>query len=166
MCMENYSKTTLLLGVITAALLVFPLACVFAQTVTETQPMTFGSVVIPNDSGFYTVTHKNNCSGYNADPEFIYFWSDPQCATFLVAGYPPNTPLTVTITPTTLDPQGGGGPPNFTIINPFTFPKNNIMTGPDGSVTFQVGATLRTSAAGGGYPSDTYDGIYTVDVSP
>ena len=135
-----------------------------AQTVTETQPLSFGRVVIKQDDGLYTVALKSNCSGYTASPQYMLFFVDPQCASFLVTGYPANTFLTVNITPTTLTPQGGGGPANFTIINPFITP-NNPKTDATGSVVFQLGATLRTSNSGGTYNNDTYDGIYQVDVA-
>jgi hypothetical protein len=136
----------------------------WGQSLVENQAIDFGTVFVESNAANYDIALKSNCSGYTIDAQY-YVFTAPQCGSYTASGYPPNTTLTVTITNNVdVDPDGGSGP-NFTMISPFHTP-NNVKTNGAGEVTFEVGATLRTSGSGGFFASDSFSGSYSVTVAP
>lgn len=134
----------------------------FAQTITENSSLRFGKFVLVDNNASRTIQLLPGGS-FIADPEYVFF-IDPQMGNVTVDGYPPATPLTVTIGTTALNPVGGGGV-NFLTSATFTNPAV-IVTDGTGSVTFDVGATLSSDGVGTTHNDDNYDGIYSVTVTP
>ncbi len=146
------------------ALILFPFPA-FAQTsVIENNPMTFGKVVMTDNNAQKQIELHSNGT-YTADPAFIFF-DDPGLGSYSVTGYAPGTELEVTIATNTLNPQGGGGGPTFSIINTFTVPSGNLTVPGSGEVDFGVGGTLVSDGSGQGYFDDLYRATYSVTVSP
>ncbi len=133
-----------------------------AQTITQNQPLTFGKVALTDNSIPRVVTLVAGGT-YTADPEYVFF-NDPQLGNFTVDGYPPATPLTVSISTTTLTPMMGGGA-NFAVASTFTDP-GVVVTDGTGSVTFDVGAIMSSDGSGSTHVDDLYEGTYTIMVSP
>ncbi len=53
--------------------LIFPsYSSVFAQTITQNIPLSFGKIVITDNNGTYKIKMRPD-GGYNADPQFIFF---------------------------------------------------------------------------------------------
>lgn len=132
-----------------------------AQTITENQPLSFGKIVLVNNAAPRQIK-LFPAGSYTADPEYIFF-TDPQLGNITVDGYPPATPLNVTVGVTNL--TGGGSPALFSIQSTFTNPAS-ITTDGTGSATFDVGATLISDGSGASFTDNLYDGTYTVTVTP
>jgi hypothetical protein len=148
--------------VVMLALFVCDAKGAFAQTITENAPLTFGKLVLVDNSSVKTVTLLASGS-YTADPDYIFF-SDPQLGNITVDGYPPFTPLSVSVGLTTLNSLGGGSAV-FSTGTTFTNPAV-IATDAAGSVTFDVGATLSSDGSGVIFTDNDYEGVYTITVSP
>jgi len=133
-----------------------------AQTINENSPLTFGKIVITDNS----VTRRIELlpgGGYTADPQYIFF-TDPQMANITVDGFAPSTVLNVSITSPNLN-RPSGGPAFFSISDVFTNPAI-IETDSSGSATFDVGATLSSNGNGAGFTNNKYEGDYAVTVTP
>ncbi len=132
-----------------------------AQTITENQPLSFGKIVLVNNTAARQIELFPSGT-YTADPEYIFF-TDPQLGNITVDGYPPATPLTVTVGVTNL--TAGGSPALFSLSDTFTNPAS-ITTDGSGSVTFDVGATMKSDGSGSSFSDSLYDGSYTITVTP
>ena len=135
---------------------------VFAQTITENSPLTFGKLVLVNNASVKDVILLPS-GAYTADPDFIFF-SDPQLGNITVDGYPPFATLSVSVSDTTLNSLGGGSA-NFSTSATFTNPAV-VVTDATGSVTFDVGATMSSDGGGAIFTDNDYEGVYTVIVGP
>lgn len=133
-----------------------------AQTITINQPLDFGRFVIVDNAAPRTITLMAG-GGFAADPQYLFF-IDPQMGNVTVDGYPPATPLTVTVGTTNLNPVGFGTA-NFSTSGTFTDPAV-IVTDGTGSVTFDVGAILSSDGGGATHTDVTYNGLFTVMVTP
>jgi len=133
-----------------------------AQTITENASLTFGKIVITDNSSARSIEMLSN-GGYIADPQYIFF-TEPQRANITVEGYNPFTTLSVSISSPTLN-RSGGGPAFFSISDVFTNPAI-IETDSVGSATFEVGATLSSNGNGAGFTNNDYEGNYTVTITP
>jgi len=153
--------------IIFACLVVFSI-CLFninkasAQTITENISLSFGKIVLVDNSTAKTVELLPSGS-YLADPDYIFF-SEPRLGNITVDGYPPLTPLIVSIGTTTLD-STGGGLASFTTSDTFTNPAI-LITDLSGSITFDVGAKLTSDGSGAIFTDNDYEGVYTINVSP
>ena len=97
-----------------------------AQTITENQVLSFGQVVLVDNAASRQIALLPG-GGFTADPQYIFF-SNPQLGNITVDGYPPATPLTVTVGTTNLNPLGGGST-NFSIGSTFTDPAVVVTDG-------------------------------------
>lgn len=131
-----------------------------AQTITENQPLSFGTFAIVNNGSVSRLRMQNN-GNYNADPAFMVI-DPPQRGSYTVTGYPPNTPLTVSFTNTNL---AGPGATTFQLRNLRTVPNNNIRTDALGEATFFVIGNLRSTGTGIVYSNGRHTGNYTIDVT-
>ncbi len=156
------SAKTFLFNSLLLASILLGNAPTFAQAITENSPLTFGKFIITNNAAIRQIELLSG-GGFNADPEYVFF-IDPQMGNVTVTGYPPATPLTVTVGVTDLDPMGGGVV-NFSTGVTFTNPAA-IVTDGAGEVTFDVGATLSSDGSGSTHTDDDYDGIYSIVVAP
>lgn len=133
-----------------------------AQTITINQPLDFGRFVLVDNAAPRTITLIPGGT-FAADPEYIFF-IDPQMGNVTLDGYTPSTVYTVTIGTTTMNPVGMGTA-NFATSATFTDPAV-IMTDPTGSVTFDVGAVMASDGGGATHTDVTYNGTFTVTVTP
>ena len=142
--------------------------CIFSsniaqgQTITINTPLDFGRFVLVDNAAPRNITLLAG-GGFVADSEYLFF-IDPQMGNITVNGYPPATPLTVTVGTTTLNPVGAGTA-NFTTSSTFTDPAV-ITTDGTGSVTFDVGAILSSDGGGVTHTDVNYNGMFTVNVAP
>ena len=130
-----------------------------AQTITENQPLRFGTIMLTDNNAPRQIQLLSN-GNYNADPQIVFF-TDPQLGNFTVTGYPPLKILNVTINLVDLT---NGGTPVFSLSNSFTNPAL-IVTNLSGSATFDVGATLSSDGSGSGFTDGSYDGVYSITVN-
>ncbi len=133
-----------------------------AQTITINTPLDFGRFVLADNAAPRNITLLPGGS-FSADPQYIFF-IDPQMGNVTVDGYPPATPLTVTVGVTSLNPVGAGTA-NFTTSSTFTDPAV-IVTDGSGSVTFDVGSVLSSDGGGVTHTDVNYNGTFTVNVTP
>ncbi len=133
-----------------------------AQTITINTPMDFGRFVIVDNAAPRIITLMAG-GGFSADPQYIFF-VNPQMGNVTVNGYPPATPLTVTVGTTTLNPICAGTA-NFVTSATFTDP-GVIVTDGGGSVTFDVGAVLSSDGGGVTHTDCGYNNMFTVMVAP
>lgn len=141
-------------------LLFFPLD-LYAQTITENIPLSFGRVVLVDNSVSRDIELLPTGS-YTADPAYIFF-SEPQLASVTVDGYTPLTPLLINVSATNLTASGGGAA-FFSTGDTFTNPAI-VITDLTGSATFEVGATLSSNGSGAGFIDSDYTGTYTISVT-
>lgn len=132
----------------------------YAQVITENTPLDFGRFVLVDNAAPRTLQLLPG-GGFVADPQYM-FLIDPQMGNVTVSGYPPATPLTVTVSTTALN-NGGGA--NFSTSATFTNPAV-IVTDGAGEVTFDVGATLTSDGGGGVHTDGGFTGTYTITVTP
>jgi hypothetical protein len=133
-----------------------------AQTLTQNTPLRFGRVVM-HDNGSARDLRLLPSGAYTADTGYYIIDQAPQLGSYTVENQAANAIMDVIITPTgTVQPSGGG--PYFTLVDFFTVPAL-VSTDGNGNATFQVGATLRSSGIGN-YASTTYDGGFTITVTP
>ena len=133
-----------------------------AASLTQTQPMDFGTVAILDFSTVSTVVLSPDGS-YVASPQ-IAVTSSPTPARFEATDFPPNTAGTVSVTDGTVTEGGNGTGETFTVTDFVTDPAV-AMTDGAGDFTFDLGATLTTEGDGGAYPSGAYTGTITVTVT-
>lgn len=148
--------------------LVFLIMCVLAirsassQTITENTSLSFGKIVLV-DNASAKIVELLPSGSYLADPDYIFF-SEPRLGNITVDGYPPSTPLSVSIGTTTLN-STGGGLATFTTSDTFTNPAI-IVTDLSGTATFDIGAKLSSDGSGAIFTDNDYEGVYTINVSP
>ncbi len=133
-----------------------------AQTITINQPLDFGRFVLADNTAPRVITLLSG-GGFSADAEYIFF-IDPEMGNVTVDGYPPATPLTVSVGTTSVDPVGFGSA-NFATSSTFTDPAT-IITDGTGSVTFDVGAVLTSDGGGVTHTDVTYNGTFSITVTP
>ncbi|NQZ14283.1 MAG: DUF4402 domain-containing protein [Alphaproteobacteria bacterium] len=132
----------------------------FAQTIVENRPLNFGRFALV-DNGAPRTLQLLPSGLFTADPQYM-FLIDPRAGNITVSGYPPATPLSVSISTTTLN-NGGGA--SFNTISTFTDPAV-ITTDATGEATFDIGATLRSDGGGSTHSNGNFNGSYTITVSP
>ncbi len=138
-----------------------PSQAVNAQEIIENTRVTFGEVVLIDNSAPKTVILLPS-GGYVADPEFIFF-TEPKLGNVTVTGYPAFTALSVSVSNATLN--AGGNAAIFTTDNTYTNPIN-VITNADGSARFDIGATLSSDGSGIAFGSSHYKGDFTITVNP
>lgn len=144
-----------------AAVGFLPTASRAQVVITETQPLRFGTVVVPNFGSVarITVNAGSGATSYNANVIPI---TAGQRAEYHLTGGPPNTNFTVTIDSDT-DPVLGANPA-WTLDN-FTIRPNTLRTNAAGEDDFFIGARLRTVGGGTPYGDGTYLGDYDFTVN-
>ena len=155
--MKLHSHANLLL----AFVLIFFALPAQAQSVTIDQPMDFGRFVLTDNAAPRTIAF-NTGGTYTADTEFI-FLTTPEFGEVTVTGFPPLTVLTVSMSSTGMTGCCVG--PNFSMSSPFTRPPV-VTTDASGEASFQVGATMASDGSGVTHMDDTYDGSFSVTVTP
>ncbi len=139
-------------------------SAVQAQVLVENSRINFGKVVLADNSTQVDLQLNANCGGFTADPKYLHH-INPTCGSYTVSGYAPFQVVNVAVTTATLAPVGGTGP-SFTTVNTFSFPATPITMDAGGGLTFQVGATMRSSGSGVTYADDAFNGGYNVTVTP
>lgn len=133
-----------------------------AQTITTTQALDFGEIVVRNNNAQREINLQST-GAFTADGEIV-FLSNPQEGIYSCTGFPPATAITsVTVTVTQQVVNIGGSGPNFTIDNFDIDAPANTGTG---NFTINLGARLRTSGNGVHYEgSEDFDGIMDLTVN-
>ncbi|NCO04196.1 MAG: DUF4402 domain-containing protein [Alphaproteobacteria bacterium] len=130
-----------------------------AQTITENIPLSFGRFVLVDNNAVRRLRIRTNCTE-NADPEYMFI-IDPQCGNYTVTGYPPFTPLTVTLANGALNGPGA----NIFRLRALATVPTTITTDATGEATFEVRGRLDSSGNGGGYIDGGYTGSFTMTVT-
>jgi hypothetical protein len=134
-----------------------------AQTVTVDNPLTFGRVAIVDNSMPRDLRLLPG-GAYIADSGYVIFpGEEPELGQYTINGQTANTVLDIALDLNSADMTGGGS--YFDLVDPFTVPAI-VQTGPTGSVTFELGATLRSSGDGTPFASTQYSGTYTMTITP
>ncbi len=129
-----------------------------AQTITETQQLDFGTIVVLDINNVSQVTVNSN--GSSSNNGFTYIVDVPQRGEYDITGGPANSAYTLTFPPsiTLIGPCGG-----FTIDNFETVASGALMTDGVGYDTFFLGARARSAGTGVGYPDGNY--ANTLDIT-
>jgi hypothetical protein len=140
---------------LTACLWFLPLASASAQTtMTEVTPFDFGRFSLKNNTAPHELIVNAATNGVTADPPFVID-IDPQRGEYLLEGFDPGEEVTVTIDDGGLTLNGGGGTEVFATVD-YTISPSPVIADGGGSVTFYVGATLRTLGNGVTYSTGNY----------
>ncbi len=134
-----------------------------AQTLTEDDTLTFGHVVMRDNSAPKDIELHPDGS-YTADPAYIFYAEEPQLGRYTIQGQLANHQMDITID-VAATVISTGGTPNFTLVNPFTVPAIVITNGL-GNATFEVGATLRSNGDGQVFQDANYLGNFDITVVP
>lgn len=139
-------------------LILFPSA-VIAQTITQTQALSFGTIAIDNITDNVSLNIRNNGS-FNANAN-TFVIDPPTRGEFTVTGGPASTAYTVT-TPvsTTLN---GPGPATFFMDN-FRVRPNSLVTNGSGTDTFRIMARI-TSTSGDSFGDGDYDDTFNIMIN-
>jgi hypothetical protein len=141
-------------------LLSFPAA---AQTLTQDRELTFGHVVMSDNSAPRDIELHSNGS-FTADPAYFFYDDEPQLGRYIITGQATNALMDITIdVAATVISTGGGA--TFTLVNPFTVPAS-VVTDGGGNATFEIGATLRSDGSGITFLDSNYAGNFSVTVVP
>lgn len=153
---------------VSATLLAAVLLCwdmpAMAQTLTQDIPMTFGRVVMYDNSTPRDLRLLPG-GGYNHDPGYYVFpGNEPQLGTFTINNQLQNHVMDITVD--LASGNFGGGAADFELVNPFTVPAV-VTTDGSGNATFQLGATLRSNGSGVTFSNGPYNSIgYSITVTP
>lgn len=122
-----------------------------AQTVTQIQPLSFGTFATSNNNGNYTIT-VNPGNGSVYDPRIIAE-TQAQRGEYLLQGQDPNRALDITVTNGSMTLNDFGVGDTISITN---YTNNSPSTDGAGDATIYIGATLTTNGSGTQYPSGSY----------
>jgi hypothetical protein len=134
----------------------------YPDTMTEIQPLSFGTFAMRDNSAAYsmTVSPTGMVSYSHANKILPFGISNPQPGIFQFTDFAPSTLLVINIADTVIT----GGGPDFDLVN-FVFAPDPASTDAGGNLTLNIGATLRTSGLGGIYWDGGYSGNYVLSVS-
>ena len=128
----------------------------------EVQPLAFGKFAMSDNHAQYSVIMSP--AGVETYPPKIHPFDQGQPAIFLLEHYPADTEMMPSIGDIVLNPVPFGAGPTFDLMN-FTFSPEPPMTNGAGSLTLNVGATLRTDGSGTLYNDGNYAGTYTLTIN-
>lgn len=130
-----------------------------AQTITETQPLSFGSIAIVSHGAIGRVTiSPSGTYSYNSN---VFLHTPPQLGQYAVTGGPPNAAYTVTLPPS-VNITGPGGP--FTLDNLEVRPLI-LITNAAGEDTFSISGRLQTLGGGTPYADGVYSTLFPVTIN-
>lgn len=159
---QHLQNKLLLSAVLACSSLVLPNPA-YAQTLSQLQPLSFGRVVMHDNSSPRDLRLLPN-GNYSAGSGFYMMGPSPQLGTYRLENGAANAVMDVTFNLAGSITPDSGGAGFFTLVDFFTVP-TNVITDNDGNVTFQVGATLRSNGSGTFSNSD-YTGALTITVEP
>ena len=130
-----------------------------AQTITVTQPLSFGTIAIDNLNDNVRLNIRNNGT---CNPNGNTFIIDP-CSRgeFLLTGGPPNSVYTVTTPVTTT--LSGPGAVTFLVDN-FRVRPNTLITNASGTDTFRIMARI-TSMSGDNFGDGNFNDTFNITVN-
>jgi hypothetical protein len=133
----------------------------YAQTITEDQQLSFGTIVVADTGSNHDLELLPN-GGYSNDPG-IYVIDPPEVGEYTVTGATPSSNYTVDF--------NSGGPTLLQLgaatdfqVHDFTTQPAALQSDGSGEFSFSVGATL-TSLAAGTYVDGNYDGSLQITVT-
>lgn len=130
-----------------------------AQTVVETQPLSFGKIAIQSGAAVARIT-ITTAGGYTTNGR-IYVIDPPTRGEYDLTGGPPNSPYTITL-PASVNLTGPGGP--FTLDNLVVRP-TTLQTNASGDDSFRITGRLRTLGGGTPYGDGAYSGTVTITIN-
>lgn len=161
--MKSFFSDKSLTGAVFALSVIFLMLCLtpqsHAQTITENIPLSFGRFVLVDNNAVRRLRIRTNCTE-NADLEYMFI-IEPECGNYTVTGYPPFTPLTVTLSNGALNGPGA----NIFRLRALTTVPTTITTDATGEATFDVRGRLDSTGNGGTYIDGGYTGTFTITVT-
>ncbi len=124
----------------------------------EERPFTYGTLVVTDNSAVYSMRVRRNGNINPIDPQLIQIGT-VNSARFDFQGFPANTALIVTFTPTTVTGPGS----NFFTITNFDLPGNMTTNGSGNRNNRNIGSTINTSGNGLPYTDGNYTGTILVE---
>lgn len=132
----------------------------YAQSITETTGIDFGVFALTNNAAVHTYSFTWE-EVITADPEFIII-TNPTRGEYAITGFPPLSPLSVSVTPASLTKNGLGAGEAFNITG---YDNNAVVTSLAGAATLFLGADMDTSGSGTMYDDANHSDQMTVTVS-
>lgn len=129
-----------------------------AQTITVTQPLQFGTIVLSDFTAVGRVTMFANGTFSRAANTYII--SNPQRGEYDLNGFPANQAFTITL-PASVPISDGSS--TFTIDDFTTLPASPI-TDSSGNATIFIGGRMQSSGGGTPYLDGTYDNNFLITI--
>lgn len=156
--MKLFYKNNLKTVGLVAAALILP-QVVFAQTITETQALDFGTIAIHSYAAVGRVTiSPSGTFSYNANVSII---EPPQLGEYTITGAPASAGYSIVL-PASVNIAGPGGP--FVLDN-LEYRPLVLLTDPSGNDEFTISGRLQTLGGGTPYGDGTYTTMFTVTVA-
>lgn len=153
-CLFSILKRTLLLLFVPVSAPV-----VAAPLIEQLRPLTFGTLAVPGNASVLNLVVSHD--GPLQVAAGLVVVALPEAGRYRLSGFPANVGLEVSVTDAELTAGGSGLPEKFTAT---LYNTPTVFAGPDGSIEFSLGATLRSSGSGNPYIDAPYSGSATMSV--
>lgn len=163
---NTYSLKALQL-ISTSRCLLLALACLLLTSTASAQPaiteqraLNFGTLAVPNNTSISRLSYPSSGRNINNQGQFVII-DRGTSGQYSLTGFPPFTPITVTLNNTTLYPD------SIAIAEPLTVDDFDIdapLTNSQGEATVMVGARVNTTGNGANYIDSIYSGATTMRV--
>lgn len=131
-----------------------------AQTINEDRPFTYGTLVVTDNSAVHSMRLRRNGNLWTIDPELIQIGTF-NSARFDFRGFPGNTSLNATFTPTIVNGPGS----NFFTLTNFQVPSNMTTNGAGNRNNRNIGSRINTSGNGLPYTDGLYTGTILLEIT-
>lgn len=148
-------------GALVAAIAVLTPAVAPAQSITEVEPLSFGTFVVRSNHSIQTLTMPVTGAPYSS-PSLIIL-AVGSAGQYRVTGLPGNADIAIDVA---ISPLFAPPVPNsqFFDVKDLDYPASMISNG-RGEVSFRLGATLATTGSGLAYTDAAYQGFIDVTVT-
>lgn len=134
--------------------LLFSPVLLSAPLIEEQQSLDFGTLAVTANASVSRFTYPYTDNNLNIEGQLVLVQRG-RPGHYSFSGFPANTPLTVSVTSTTLS-AGGTGTPELLTIDDFSFAE--LTTNAQGEAELWLGGRLSTSGNGGDYVDAAYSG--------
>lgn len=132
-----------------------------AQSITENTPISFGLVVVTDNSSVGSITV--DISGATSSSGGMTSLTSGSAGQYHLSGLTPSSPVTLSFTPFTVYPNGSSSGSVYFNMTGFTT-NASITTSGAGTATFDLGATLQSSGNSVTYTDGDYSGDFTITI--